>query len=186
MSRKPTPAVAGEWDAATLMPYRGRWPVIDPSVWLAPGVRVIGDVELEEGVNVWFNAVIRADVHRIRIGKRTNIQDNTVIHATFEKYPTVIGADVTVGHSAILHACTVEDLCLIGMGSVVMDDVVVGTGSLVAAGTVVSPGTKIPPGSLVVGVPGKVRRPLTPEESAHLRESAESYLGYVRSYRSSE
>ncbi|MBI3893017.1 MAG: gamma carbonic anhydrase family protein [Candidatus Wallbacteria bacterium] len=183
MSEKLGPATPHEWDGATILSYCGKSPVIHPSVWLAAGARVIGDVVLEEDANVWFNAVIRADVHKIRIGKRTNLQYGVVIHATFEKYPTTIGSDVTVGHSAILHACTVEDLCLIGMGSVVMDDVVVGTGSLVAAGTVVSPGTKIPPGSLVVGVPGKVRRPLTAEESHHLRVSADSYLQYVRNYR---
>lgn len=174
---------AAEWSGATVMPYRGVDPRIDPSVFLAAGARIIGDVVLEADASVWFNAVIRGDVNRIRIGRRTNVQDNAVIHATFETYPTIIGAEVTIGHGAILHACTVEDLCLIGMGSVVMDDAVIGAGSLVAAGTLVSPGTKVPPGSLIVGVPGKVRRPLTPEESAHLNVSAQHYCDYVLHYR---
>ncbi len=167
----------------TVLPYNGISPRLDPSVFLAAGARLTGDVTIGEDSSVWFNVVIRGDVHYVKIGRRTNIQDNVVIHGTLDRFPTNIGDDVTVGHSAILHACTIEDLCLIGMGAVVMDDAVVGKGSLVAAGTLVSPGTKIPPGSMVVGVPGRVRRPLTAEETAYLAVSARHYVEYAAGYR---
>ncbi|MBI4872761.1 MAG: gamma carbonic anhydrase family protein [Candidatus Riflebacteria bacterium] len=168
---------------ATILPYKGTWPRIDPSVFLAAGARIIGDVTIGAESSIWFNAVVRGDVHHVLIGRRTNIQDNTVLHETLELYPTELGDEVTVGHSAVLHACIVEDLCLIGMGAILLDGVVIGRGSLVAAGTLVSPGTKIPPGSLVVGVPGRVRRSLTAEETASLSASAQHYVEYAASYR---
>lgn len=164
------------------VPCQGREPVVHPSVFLAAGAQVIGAVELAEDVSIWFNAVLRGDINRITVDARTNIQDGAVVHVT-QALPAVIGADVTVGHQAIVHACTVEDCCLIGMGSVVLDGAVVGTGSLVAAGAVVLQGARIPPGSLVAGVPAKVLRPLTAEEREVLRTSAADYVGFARRFR---
>src|SRR5689334_2007674 len=115
-------------------PYRGRWPLLASNVFVAPNASVIGDVEMGEGSSVWFGAVVRGDVFHIRVGKRTNVQDNTVIHVTTGKHATVIGDDVTIGHRVILHGCTVEDGCLIGMGSIVMDRAVIGARSLIGAG----------------------------------------------------
>lgn len=164
------------------VPCQGREPAVHPSVYIAGGAQVIGDVDLAEDVNIWFNAVLRGDINRITVGARTNIQDGAVVHVT-QALPAVIGADVTVGHQAIVHACTVEDCCLIGMGSVVLDGAVVGTGSLVAAGAVVLQGARIPPGSLAAGVPAKVLRSLTAEEREALRTSAADYVGFARRFR---
>ncbi len=183
MNQEAVPKNPGEWSGASVIPYRGLSPRIDPSAFLCDGVRIVGDVRIGPEASIWFNAVIRGDVHRITIGRRTNVQDNAVIHATLDMYPTLIGDEVTIGHGAILHACTVEDLCLIGMGSTVMDNVTIGKGSLVAAGSLVPPNLKVPPNSLVVGVPGKVRRELTAEEREHLSVSAQHYVDYVGHYR---
>jgi carbonic anhydrase/acetyltransferase-like protein (isoleucine patch superfamily) len=166
-----------------IYPYEGRYPDIHPSVFLTPRVTIIGDVRLDEDVNVWFGSVIRGDVNSVRIGARSNIQDNCVLHETWKKYPLIIGADVTVGHGAILHACTIEDACLIGMGAKVLDNALVHSESLIAAGAVVREGFVVPPGTLVAGVPAKVVRELTPEERAHIRQSAKNYLHYVEQYR---
>lgn len=155
----------------SVIPYRGIIPKIDKSVFLAEGARVIGDVEIGADSSIWFNAVVRGDVHWIRIGARTNVQDNCVLHVTHQRYPLQVGSDVTVGHSAVLHGCTVEDCCLIGMGAIVLDNARIHSHSLVAAG------------SLVAGVPAKVKRPLTAEESAFLMRSAQNYVGYVKTYR---
>lgn len=166
-----------------IYPFEGKYPEIHPSVFMTEDAVIIGDVHLAEDVNIWFGAVIRGDVHRVTIGARTNIQDNCTLHETWRKYPLVVGADVTVGHGAILHACTIEDACLIGMGATVLDNALVGSESLVAAGAVVREGFQVPPGSLVAGVPAKVVRALTEEERARLRASATNYLNYVRRYR---
>ena len=145
---------------------------IHPTAWVAPGAFHRGDVTLDEKVSVWYNAVLRADQEKITIGKNSNIQDNAVIHGDH-------GNDVTVGHGAILHGCTVEDNALIGMGSVVLDHAVIGAGSIVGAGAVVSSGTIVPPKSLVVGIPAKVKKTLTDEESAGNLENVEEYLGLM-------
>src|SRR6185503_14427178 len=131
-------------ESGKLYPFQGVTPTVHPSCFLAAGSRIIGDVVLEENVSIWFNVVIRGDVERIRIGRNTNIQDNVVIHVTHFKNPTQVGADVTVGHSAVLHGCTVHDGALIGMNAVVLDRAVIGKGALVAAGAVVTHGTHIP------------------------------------------
>lgn len=135
--------------------FEGIMPVIDKKAYCAEGSKVIGDVEISEFSSVWYNSVVRGDVCYIRIGKYSNIQDNSVLHVADNK-PCIVGNYVTVGHNVVLHACTVEDHCLIGMGSTVMDGVIIGEGSIVAAGTVVTSGTKVPPNSLVAGIPGKV------------------------------
>ena len=147
-----------------IITYKGITPTIDPSVFIADGVHIIGDVEIGKDSSVWYNTVIRGDVNYIRIGERTNIQDNTVVHVTNKKFPTHIGSNVTIGHSAVIHACTINDYSLIGMGAVVLDDANVGPFALVAAGAVVTMGMVIPEGMLAAGVPAKIVRTLTDDE----------------------
>jgi carbonic anhydrase/acetyltransferase-like protein (isoleucine patch superfamily) len=163
--------------------YRGIKPRIHPSVYVAEGAQIVGDVEIGKDSSVWFNAVIRGDVHFIRIGERTNIQDNSVLHVTHEKFPLVIGSDVTIGHGAIVHAATLKDCCLIGMGAKVLDDATVGPYSLVAAGALVLEHFEVPEGALVAGVPARVKRMLTQEEREQIAQSAHNYVEYVRTYR---
>ncbi|MDY3015431.1 MAG: gamma carbonic anhydrase family protein [Evtepia sp.] len=151
---------------------------IHPSAWIAPGAFIRGDVTLGEKVSIWYNAVLRADQESISIGKESNVQDNCVIHGDAGKN-VVVGEQVTVGHGAILHGCTVEDRCLIGMNAVVLDDAVIGEGSIVGAGAVVAAGTVVPPRSLVVGIPGKVKKTLTDEDVASNLENIEEYLGLM-------
>ncbi len=164
----------------SLLPWEGIWPGLHPSVFLADGARVIGDARLGEDVSIWYNTVIRADVHYIEIGARTNIQDLSCLHVENQKFPLILGSDVTVGHSVTLHGCTVHDGCLIGMGAVLLNGCEVGEESLIAAHAIVPEGMKIPPGSLVMGSPAKIRRELSPEERAKIRSSGKKYCGYVR------
>jgi carbonic anhydrase/acetyltransferase-like protein (isoleucine patch superfamily) len=166
-----------------IITYKGTTPKIDPTVFIAEGVHIIGDVEIGRDSSVWFNTVIRGDVNFIRIGERTNIQDNTVIHVTNKRFPTHIGSNVTIGHSAVIHACTINDYSLIGMGAVVLDDARIGPYSLVAAGAVVTMGMVVPEGMLVAGVPAKIIRPLTADERTFLEQSAQNYVDYVATYR---
>ena len=170
-------------ESGKLYEFQGKKPNVHASCFLADGARIIGDVILEENVSVWFNVVIRGDVERIRIGKNSNIQDNVVIHVTHYANPTFVGENVTVGHGAILHGCTVKDGALIGMNAVVLDRAVVGEGSLVAAGAVVTPHTHIPPGMLAAGVPAKVIRHLSDAEKQMVTEGSENYTMYVKHYR---
>lgn len=160
----------------------GKRPVLGRGVFLAETCAVIGDVELGDEASVWYGAVVRGDVMPIRIGARTNIQDNTVIHVTSGKYGTVIGADCTIGHAAIIHACTVEEFCLVGMGATLLDGCVIGRGSFVGAGALVTPGTVIPPGSLVLGSPAKVKRPITDDEREQIEYGAAHYVELTRDY----
>lgn len=161
-----------------LRSYRSIHPTVHPSAFVDTSAQVIGDVHLGPESSVWMNVVVRGDVHYIRIGARTNIQDLTMVHVMRETNPTVIGDNVTIGHSAVVHGCTIEDRCLIGMGAILLNGCVVGTGSIVAAGTLVPEGMVIPPGSMVMGVPGKVRRALTPEEDASIKWYADNYVRY--------
>jgi carbonic anhydrase/acetyltransferase-like protein (isoleucine patch superfamily) len=165
-----------------IIPYRGIKPRIDPSVYIAEGAQIIGDVEIGRDSSVWFNTVIRGDVHYIRIGERTNVQDNCVLHVTHDTYPLVIGSDVTVGHGAILHAATIKDRCLIGMGAKVLDNATVGPYALVAAGALVLEHFEVPEGALVAGVPARIKRMLTEEEREQIVQSARNYVGYVKTY----
>ncbi len=150
----------------SILPYKGKSPIIHESVFLADGVRITGDVEIGADSSVWFNTVIRGDVYHIRIGKRTNIQDLVMLHVTTDKYALHIGNDVTIGHSAVVHGCTVNDGALIGMGAILLDNCVIGEGSIVAAGTVVKEHFVVPPRTLVAGVPGVIVRELIPQDSA--------------------
>jgi carbonic anhydrase/acetyltransferase-like protein (isoleucine patch superfamily) len=163
--------------------YRGRMPQIAASAYVDPASVIIGDVVIGEDSSVWPCAVIRGDVHYIRIGARTNIQDASVLHVMRDTNPLVLGDDVTVGHSVTLHGCTIESRCLIGMGSIILNGAVIGTGSIVAAGTLIPERTIIPPGSLVMGSPGKVKRPLTPEDQASIDRYAKNYFEYKETYK---
>ncbi len=167
---------------AVLRPHRAGFPRVASSAFVDESAQVIGDVEIGEDSSVWMNVVLRGDVNWIRVGDRTNIQDGSVLHGMRGTHPTRLGDDVTVGHGAILHGCVVEDRCLIGMGAIVLNGAVVGAGSIVAAGTLVAEGTAIPPGSLVMGSPGKVRRPTTAGESASIRRYADNYVAYKREF----
>ena len=162
--------------------YKNSTPKLPTSVFVAPNAAVIGDVEIGEDSSVWFNSVIRGDVHQIRLGARTNIQDGSLLHVTYQKWALEIGDNVTVGHGAILHGCTISSSCLIGMGARVLDGARVGEFSLVAAGSLVLQGDKVPSNSLVAGVPAIVKRTLTPEEVAQIKASAERYVNYKNSY----
>lgn len=169
-----------------IRPYRGVSPRLHPSVFVASSAEIIGDVEIGADSSVWYNTVIRGDVNYIRIGSRTNVQDGCLLHVRHEKYPLLIGSDVTLGHGAILHACTIGDHCLIGMGAIVLDNATINPYSLVAAGAVVRNDETSPEGVLLGGVPARVLRPLTDEERSMIVRSAENYLAYVRHTKDSQ
>jgi len=166
-----------------IIAFGGRTPQIDPSAYVQASAQVIGDVAIGPQSSVWFNVVIRGDVHAIRIGARTNIQDNSTVHVTADRWATIIGDDVTVGHGAIVHGCRIGDRCLIGMGAILLDGVAIGADCLVAAGSLVTPGTQISPGQLVMGSPATARRPLRPDEMGHLKQSASNYVERAARYR---
>ena len=168
---------------AVILPYNGIYPTIHPSAFIAPGAVVIGDVHIGAETGVWFGCVIRGDVNSIRIGARTNIQDGTVIHVTRKTGPTTIGNGITIGHRVLLHACTLEDDCFIGMGATIIDFAVVETGGFVAAGAVVTPKKRILTGQMWGGNPAKHMRDLTPEELAFIPISAENYVRHVHEYK---
>jgi carbonic anhydrase/acetyltransferase-like protein (isoleucine patch superfamily) len=162
--------------------FIGRTPRIHPSAFIAESADVIGDVSIGADSSVWFNATLRGDVNRITIGDRSNIQDNAVIHVTHGTAPTRVGDEVTVGHGAVLHGCTVEDGVLVGIRSTILDHAVVGSQSIVGAGALVTGGTRIPPRSMVLGVPARVVRPLSDEEVASLAEYSTNYVRYKNIY----
>jgi len=159
-------------------------PQIAPSAYIDPAAVVIGDVSIGEDSSVWPCAVIRGDVNWIRIGARTNIQDGSVLHVMKDEYPLQIGDNVTIGHATVLHGCTIESRCLIGMGSVILNNAKIGAGSIIAAGSLVPEGTVVPPGSLFMGHPGRFRRALTAEDQEAIDRYAERYVGYKETYRS--
>ncbi|WP_323810115.1 gamma carbonic anhydrase family protein [Sphingobium baderi] len=169
---------------ATIIPFNGKMPVIHPSAFIAPGCRIIGDVEIGEDVSVWYNCVIRADVNRIRIGARTNIQDGTVVHCDSpdeghgpaEGYPTLIGEEVLIGHMAMIHGCTLLDRAFIGLSTVVMNGCVVESDAMLAAGALLSPGKTVPHRQLWAGRPAKYMRDLSDEALIGMREGVERYV----------
>ena len=158
---------------------------LHPTAWVAPGAYLRGDVTLGEQTNVWYNAVLRADQEKITIGAFSNVQDNCVLHAD-PGFPTSVGRDCTVGHAAILHGCTIGDNTLVGMGAIVLNGAVVGRDCIIAAGALVTQGAVIPDGSMVMGAPGKVRRPLTPEEIASNAAAAAGYRRESQLYKAGE
>ncbi len=162
--------------------FKDRVPRIDKTVFVAESAEVIGDVWIGELSSVWYQTVIRGDMHRIRIGDRTNIQDLCMLHVHFEKAPVHIGSDVTVGHHVVLHGCTIADHVLIGMGSIVMDDVVIGEDSIIGAGALVTQSTVIPPGSIVLGAPAKVQREVRQKDLDLIREASQRYVDFSRVY----
>jgi gamma-carbonic anhydrase len=167
-----------------LYELKGVAPQLGRDVYVAEGARVIGDVHLGDEASIWFGAVLRGDYMPIRVGARTNIQDNAVVHITSGQSGATLGDDVTVGHAAIVHGCTIGSGCLVGMGSTVLDGAVVGEGCFIAAGSLVTPGTVIAPRSFVIGRPAKAIRAVTDRDVAAIREAASHYVQYAREFRS--
>lgn len=163
-------------------PFNQMTPAFPSTVFIEPSAQVIGDDTIGAYSSVWFGSVVRGDVHFIRIGARTNIQDLSVLHVTRKTHPLIIGNEVTAGHRVMLHGCTIQDRVLIGMGAIVLDGALIEEGCIIGAGALVTEGMTVPAGSLVVGVPGKVRRRLTPEESAFLEKSAQNYVELAQIY----
>ncbi len=162
--------------------FQGITPTIPKSAFIEETALVIGDVVIGEESSVWFNAVVRGDIHYIRIGARTNIQDLSILHVTHDTYPLVLGDEVTIGHHVVLHGCTVKDRVLVGMGAIIMDGAVIGEGSVVGAGALVTERTVVKPNSLILGSPAKVKRPVTQKELAWISESSQHYVRYARQY----
>lgn len=158
-------------------------PRVDPTAYVVGSAQVIGDAQIGPQSSVWFNAVIRADVYPVRIGARTNIQDNATVHVTRGRHATLIGDDVTVGHNAVLHGCTVGDRCLIGIGAIVLDRCTIGDDCLIGAGALLTPGTAIEPGHVVLGAPARAVRPISDAEREHIRQSAMGYVANAERYR---
>jgi carbonic anhydrase/acetyltransferase-like protein (isoleucine patch superfamily) len=161
---------------ARILTYEGQSPRIDPTAWVAPGATIVGDVELGPDSSVWYGCVLRGDVHRIRVGARSNIQDLSVLHVTRGRFPAEVGDEVTIGHRAVVHGCTVRDGALIGIGAVVLDGAEVGEGALVGAGALVTPGTRIPARAVALGAPA---RPVRSLDESELRTQRERTLQYV-------
>lgn len=162
--------------------FQGIKPTIPTSCFIEETGVVIGDVVLGEHCSVWFHAVIRGDVHYIRIGDRTNVQDLCMLHVTHDTHPLIIGNQVTIGHNVVLHGCTIKDRVLVGMGAIIMDGAVIGEDCVVGAGALITEGTIVPSKSLILGSPAKVRRPVTPEELAWIKKSAGNYVKYAGQY----
>ncbi|MBX3303419.1 MAG: gamma carbonic anhydrase family protein [Nitrospira sp.] len=162
--------------------FQGIKPTVPTSCFIEATAVVIGDVVMGEECSVWFNAVVRGDVHSIRIGDRTNVQDLCMLHVTHDTHPLVIGNGVTIGHHVVLHGCTIHDRVLVGMGAIIMDGAVIGEDSVVGAGALVTEGTVVPPKSLILGSPAKVKRPVTEKELDWIKGSAGNYVKYARQY----
>jgi carbonic anhydrase/acetyltransferase-like protein (isoleucine patch superfamily) len=165
-----------------IRPYKGTSPTIPASCYVDPSAQILGDVVLGEHASVWMNAVLRGDVHSIRVGAHSNVQDCSVLHGMKEQYGVSVGEYVTVGHSVTLHGCVVEDRCLIGMGSIILNGARIGAGSIIAAGTLIPEKTIVDPGSLWMGSPGKFRRTLNEKDQESILRYARNYLGYKESY----
>ncbi len=167
--------------AGMIFPYRGIWPTIAPSAYIAPGAVIIGDVTIGDECSVWSNAVLRGDIAPVQVGRGSNVQENATVHVDGGT-PTIIGAYVVVGHNAIVHGAVVEDGSMVAMHATVLNRSHVGAGSIVAASALVAEDMQIPPRSMVMGVPGKIRREISLEEVAAVRANAERYVGYSREY----
>ena len=168
---------------ALILPHNGIAPRLDNPLYIAPNATIVGDVRSGPDCSFWFSSVTRGDVNFIRIGARTNVQDLSMVHVSYRKAGLTLGDDVTVGHSCLLHGCTIGNRVLVGMGSILMDNVIVEDDVIIAAGTLLTEGTRIPTGSLVMGRPGAVKRPLKPEEFEFVKKSASHYVKVAKSYR---
>lgn len=166
-----------------VVPFENHVPVVSDSAFIAPGAWLIGKVEVEENVSIFFNAVLRGDIEKIRVGAGTNLQEHVLVHTSHGMSDAVIGRNATVGHRAIIHGCVIGDSCLIGMGATILDNAEVGDFSIIGAHTLIPKGMKIPPRSLVIGTPGKIVRSVTPEEERELELSATRYQELGRYYR---
>lgn len=167
-----------------LLPWNDVLPTVAPDAFVAPNATLIGDTHIESEASIWFNVVLRGDVNFIRVGARTNIQDGTVVHVSSNKaHPTVIGANVLIGHMAMIHACTLEDDCFVGMSATVMDGAVVEQGAMVAAGALIAPGKRVGAGQLWAGTPAKHVRDVTPEEAASFPVQIQRYVDLGHKYR---
>lgn len=163
--------------------FEDREPAVGERVFVAPSAYVVGDVTLGDDVSIWFGAVVRGDVNRVRIGARSNVQDGGVVHVSHQTHPTAIGDGVVVGHQAVVHGCTLEDGCLVGIGARVLDGAVIEAGAQVGAGAVVAPGHRVPAGQLALGIPARVVRPLTAEETLRIADGVERYVALKEHYR---
>jgi carbonic anhydrase/acetyltransferase-like protein (isoleucine patch superfamily) len=175
-------ALRARFPGAIIERYLAQVPRLAEDAFVATGAALVGDVELLEGASVWYGCVLRGDINRIRVGPRSNLQDGTVIHVG-DRDPALIGADVVVGHRAVIHGCQIEDAVLVGMGAIILDGAVIGQGSVIAAGSLVTAGTRIPPRSLVLGVPGKLEKTLTEADETFHRELAAKYTRLAHNYR---
>jgi len=173
---------ASGWPLPVIQPWQGIMPRIHPTAFVAGGVLLVGDVEIGRDSSVWFGSIVRGDVHAIRIGEETNIQDGCILHVTRGKWPLTLGDQITVGHRVTLHGCTVHSRCLIGMGAVVLDGSDIGEGAIIGAGSVVTEGSVVPPRTMAVGVPARVRRKITDEEWEEGAIRAAHYVEYARQY----
>jgi carbonic anhydrase/acetyltransferase-like protein (isoleucine patch superfamily) len=167
--------------AGSIFPFRGVWPTIAPSAYIAPGAVIIGDVTIDEEVAILSHAVLRGDAAPIVVGRGSNVQDSATVHADVG-FPTRIGAYVVIGHNAIVHGATIEDICLIGMHATVLNGARIGTGSIIGAAALIAEGTAVPARTLMLGVPAKPRRELSDEEVARIRDNAQSYIDLSRTY----
>ena len=172
----------GEFEEIMVRSFKGMRPVIPATCYVDESAQIIGDVVLGEHASVWMNAVLRGDVHSIRIGAHSNVQDCSVLHGMREQYNVVVGEYVTVGHSVTLHGCVIEDRCLIGMGSIILNGSKIGAGSIIAAGTLIPERTVVEPGSLWMGSPGKFRKKLEEKDQESIMRYARNYLGYTAEY----
>jgi carbonic anhydrase/acetyltransferase-like protein (isoleucine patch superfamily) len=165
-----------------LRAFKSIAPTVDASAYVDESAQVIGDVVIGAESSIWMNVVVRGDVHHIRIGRRTNVQDLTMVHVMRGTHPTQIGDEVTIGHSAVIHGCTIEDRCLIGMGAILLNGCTIGADSIVAAGTLVPEGFQVPPGSLLMGAPARIKRSLDDEERLSILDYAARYVQYRLDY----
>ena len=170
------------YNQSVLRPYRGVSPRVAPTAFIDSSAQIIGDVEIGDESSVWMCAVVRGDVNIIRVGKRSNIQDGSIVHAMLGTHETHVGDNVTIGHAAVLHGCTIESQCLIGIGAILLNGSRIGVGSIVAAGTLITENMQVPPRSLVMGSPGKVKRLLTQKEVDEIMQYADRYVGYRQAY----
>ncbi|MEO9870490.1 gamma carbonic anhydrase family protein [Ekhidna sp.] len=171
---------------AHIQEVRGYAPIIGKDCWLAPNSTLVGEVELGEGCTVWFGAVVRGDVNFIKVGNNSNIQDNVTIHGTYEKSGTTIGNSVSIGHNAVIHGCTIEDNVLIGIGAIILDNVIIKSGSIIGAGTVVLAGTVVDENSVYGGIPGKKLKTMDEENKEMLSRIAGNYSMYASWFKNQE